>query len=143
MRSSGSGSVGRSANGRSGGGQGSGGGADVPDDGRPTQVPTPGQLLLLNAASPMMESMESMDHFLEKFVEVSGSKGGYEYIKRTNGKSLSLWSEPISLVRCLAGNSGRRALLMGGQVTFGFEELRCMLAQTMMLLYPFYLFHPV
>jgi hypothetical protein len=104
------------------------------------QVPTLGQLLLLNAASPMMESM---DHFLEKFVEVSGSKGGYEYIKRTNGKSLSLWSEPISLVRCLAGNSGRRALLMGGQVTFGFEELRCMLAETMMLLYPFYLFHPV
>ena len=36
-----SGSVGRSASGRSASGQGSAGGADVPDDGRPMQVPTP------------------------------------------------------------------------------------------------------
>jgi hypothetical protein len=43
-----SGSVGRSASERSASGQGSAGEADVPDDGRPTQVPTPGHLLLLN-----------------------------------------------------------------------------------------------
>jgi len=49
---------------------------------------------IMDAANPLTESV---DDFLEKLVEVSGAKGGYEYIKPTNAYEEALTT--TSLVR--------------------------------------------